>query len=130
MSRLIQTARLELRPSQGEDGPEGHWAVHRRDDGSVVGGVSLEFTPHGSESLAVDWNVVPIARGRGYATEAGEALIRWALHEAGVPDVFAVVPPGNAPAIATAQRIGMEWVTDRGQFRVYRIRHGDLDYRD
>jgi [ribosomal protein S5]-alanine N-acetyltransferase len=129
MSRMIETARLQLRPSRGEAGPEGHWALHRRDDGVVVGGVSLAFTPRGSESLAIDWTLVPAARGHGYATEAGEAVARWAIHEAGVPEVFALVPPDNGPAMATAQRIGMEWVTDRGPFHLYRIRHGDLDDR-
>jgi ribosomal-protein-alanine N-acetyltransferase len=130
MSRVIETARLELRPSRSEDGTEGHWAIQLRGDGAVVGTVSLAYTPRGSDSLAIDWTLTPSARGHGYASEAGDALIRWAIHEGGVPEVFALVPPDNVPAVATARRIGMEWVTDRGRFHLYRMRHGDLDYED
>jgi RimJ/RimL family protein N-acetyltransferase len=130
MSRDIETSRLKLRPAQGEAGVEGHWAIQRREDGALVGSVSLAYTPRGSESLAIDWTLTPTARGHGYATEAGDALIRWAIHEGGVPEVFALVPPDNTNGAATAQRIGMEWVTDRGHFHIYRMRHGDLEYRE
>ena len=77
----------------------------------------------------------PPLRGNGYATEAGGALIRWAMHEHGVLEVFAIVQPDNVRAVATAKRIGMEWVTElghlpQGRYQAFRIRHADLDYHD
>ncbi|WP_328531384.1 GNAT family N-acetyltransferase [Nocardioides sp. NBC_00368] len=111
----------------------GHWAVTLRSSPEVVGGLSLQPAPHASESVAVAWALAPDAWGNGYATEAANALVRWAMHEGGVMEVFAIVDPGNARALETAVRIGMEWVTDLNQptgrhYRVYRIRHGDLDW--
>ena len=57
--------------------------------------------------------------------------MRWAIHERGVPEVFALVQPDNARAAATAQRMGMEWVTElghlaQGRYQVFRLRHGGL----
>lgn len=113
----------------------GHWAVHLRSSPEVVGGLSLQSAPHASESVAITWALTPGAWGNGYATEAADALVRWAMHEGGVQEVFAILQPGNTRAIGTAVRIGMEWVIDLERptgepYRVYRIRHGDLDWED
>lgn len=113
----------------------GHWVVHDRSKSSVVGALALGHPP-GGESVTIGWALTAAARGRGYAAEAGDALVRWAIHEAGAVEVFALVPPDNARARSTAERIGMEWVTELdlpgvGDHRlVYRIRHGDLDYEE
>lgn len=113
----------------------GHWAARSRRDGAVVGGLSLQYAPPGGDSVTITWQLAPTAWGNGYATEAGAALIRWAMHERGVIEVFAVVQPDNERAAATAERIGMEWITElghltQGRYQVYRIRHGDLDYHE
>ena len=113
----------------------GHWAVLERSTSRIVGGVTLHRAPHASESVGIAWALVPAAWGHGYASEAGDALVRWAMHECGVLDVFAIVQPGNERGLATAERIGMEWVTELGRtqggrYQVYRIRHGDLDWED
>ena len=80
--------------------------------------------------------VIPVPApgwGHGYATEAGDAVARWALHRGGVQEVFALVSPGNDRAVATARRIGMEWIGETDQYHqqkleLYRIRHDDLAY--
>jgi [ribosomal protein S5]-alanine N-acetyltransferase len=113
----------------------GHWAVQKRASDEVVGGLSLQYAPPGGESLTISWALAPGDWGHGFATEAGDALIRWAMHERGVLEVFAIVQPDNERAAATAERIGMEWVTElghlsSGRYQVYRIRHEDLAYED
>ena len=113
----------------------GHWAVLTRAGANVVGALSLEYAPPGGESLALGWALAPEAWGRGYAAEAGSALVRWAIHERGALEVFAIVQPDNLRAAATARRMGMEWATEvghlaQGIFEVYRIRHGDLGRED
>jgi RimJ/RimL family protein N-acetyltransferase len=113
----------------------GHWAVQTRAGADVVGGLSLQYAPGGGESLTISWALAPSAWGHGYAAEAGDALIRWAMHEEGVEEVFAILQPDNARATATAQRIGMQWVSElghlsRGRYQVYRLRHEDLAYEE
>ncbi|GAA5122264.1 GNAT family N-acetyltransferase [Alloalcanivorax gelatiniphagus] len=116
-------------------GATGHWAARLRTDATLVGGVALQLAPGHGESVFITWQFAPQAWGQGYATEASVGLIHWAIHECGLTEVFALVQPDNARAAATAERIGMEWVAElghlaNGRYQVYRIRHGDLDYRD
>ncbi len=118
-----------------DHGVVGHWALHSRNNSAVVGGLSLQYSPPGGESVSIAWQLAPTVWGQGYATEAGAALVRWAIHERGLIEVFAVIQPDNERAAATAERIGMEWITElghlaRGKYQVYRIRHGDLDYHE
>ncbi len=113
----------------------GHWAIRKRDCADAMGGVSLQYAPPGGQSITVAWALTPSAWGHGFAVEAGDALIRWAMHEHGVLEVFAIVQPDNERAVATAQRIGMEWVAELGhlqggRYQAYRIRHADLTYED
>ena len=45
-------------------------------------------------------------QGRGYATEAAQALVGW-LHGHGVANVTASIHPGNAASAAVARRAGL-----------------------
>ena len=105
---------------------------------ALLGGLSLQFGRpgrSGTRRLSMRWALAPSAvEGTGTPPKPG-MLVRWAMHEHDVLDVFAILQPDNTRAAATAQRIGMEWVTEvghlpQGRYQVYRIRHSDLDYED
>lgn len=119
---------------EGRATPVGHWAAVTP-QGEVVGALSLQYVPSGGESLTLTWALAPAFWGCGYAAESGLALMRWAVHERGATEVFAVVQPDNARAVGTALRMGMEWVTEYGDlpgghYQVYRIRHADFPVDD
>jgi RimJ/RimL family protein N-acetyltransferase len=70
--------------------------------------------------------------GHGYGAEAGHAVAHQAFESGDVDEVFAVVRPRNTRAVATARRVGMEWVGETGKYyglslQVYRLRKADLD---
>ncbi|MDH6574632.1 GNAT family N-acetyltransferase [Kitasatospora sp. MAP5-34] len=51
--------------------PRGRWAVQRRDDQVLVGGLGIRLLPPSYEDdLEVSWQLAPGAWGKGYATEA------------------------------------------------------------
>jgi [ribosomal protein S5]-alanine N-acetyltransferase len=111
--------------------PAGRWAVVRREDDEVVGGAMIRLLPPYEEDLEIGWQLRPSAWGHGYATEASKALMRWAF-EQDADELFAVARPNNTRAIATARRLGMEWVGETEKYydlrlQVYRIRPADLD---
>lgn len=116
----------------GDDrGCAGHWAIVETASSAVVGTVFLEPSPHGGGSIVLGWALERSVRGRGYASEAGDALARWAMHERGAIEVFAILPPENGAAIRTAVRIGMEQISEvgvlpGGRHHLFRLRHGDL----
>ncbi|WP_033290238.1 GNAT family N-acetyltransferase [Amycolatopsis jejuensis] len=111
--------------------PRGRWAVQRRSDGKVIGGLGIRLLPPYQEDLELSWQLHPEEWGNGYATEAARALIEWAFRQDDTDELFAVARPSNSRAIATAKRLGMQWVGETTKYyelrlQVYRIRHSDL----
>lgn len=51
--------------------------------------------------------LMPAARGRGVATEAGRACVDWAFRDLDVPYVTAMIAPDNNASTAVARRLGM-----------------------
>lgn len=141
MDRVSSTdaMRLVLQQWVSEDDrapePTGRWAVQSRADGRVIGALALLYLPPGGGDLEIGWQVARDCWGHGYATEAGAALVRWAMRERGVDELFAVVRPKNLRGASTAKKIGMEWVGETDKYygltlQVYRVRSADLLTRD
>lgn len=110
--------------------PTGRWAMQDQQSGLIVGGLVLRMLPPYDHDLELVWKLRPEQWGHGYATEAARALLRWAFSY-DIDEVFALTLPENTRAIATAQRIGMDWVGETSKYydttlQVYRVRPGDL----
>lgn len=126
--RSVLQAWTEVQPNLQP--PQGRWAIERLTDGAVLGGLAIRLLPPNREDLEVSFQLRPEEWGNGYATEAAGALIRWALTE-DADELFAVVIPNNTRAIATIERLGMEWVGETTKYydralQVYRIRPDDM----
>jgi RimJ/RimL family protein N-acetyltransferase len=111
-------------------GPSGRWAIERRSDGRIVGGVVLLPLPPRGDDLEIGWQLPPEMWGHGYATESTHGIAGWAFAQE-LDEIFAVVRPGNARAAAVARRNGMEWVGETDKYfgltlQVYRLRPADL----
>lgn len=117
-----------------EDGtgrPTGHWAVEELATGRLVGASAVRPLPPLEEDLEIGWQLAPEAWGRGLAAEAGHALAHF-VFSGGEDEVFAVVRPRNARGVATARRVGMEWVGETEKYydlrlQVFRLRKAELD---
>jgi RimJ/RimL family protein N-acetyltransferase len=88
-----------------EDGRFGVWAIQVRETDAVAGTVLLVNLPESAE-IEVGWHLHPDSWGHGYATEAARAVIERGF-AAGVPEVYAVVRPGNEASMAVCRRLGM-----------------------
>jgi RimJ/RimL family protein N-acetyltransferase len=84
----------------------GCWAIERP-DGVVAGTVLLKPLPNGVGEVEVGWHLHPDSWGHGYATEAARAVIERGF-DAGLPEVYAVVRPGNTASLAVCARLGMQ----------------------
>lgn len=110
--------------------PHGRWAVQRRSDNAVVGGLGIGLLPPNNDDLGLSWHLSPEALGQDYATEAARALIAWAFTQ-DADELFAVARPTDPGAMATAERTGLQWVGETTKYyglslQVYRIRPSDL----
>jgi RimJ/RimL family protein N-acetyltransferase len=91
------------------DDRHGCWAIECADghrDGRIAGTVLFKPLPDGVGEVEVGWHLHPDSWGHGYATEAAAAVIERGF-AAGVPEVYAVVRPGNEASRAVCRRLGM-----------------------
>jgi len=112
--RDVETLRSRLALWSTRRSPDGselwlNWVVRRRDDGRAIGHVQATV---GDGDAAIAWVIGSAYQRRGFATEAGRALIGW-LHDAlGVPVVNGCIHPDNVTSQTAAARIGLR-PTDR-----------------
>jgi RimJ/RimL family protein N-acetyltransferase len=88
----------------------GCWAAEIAEGpraGTVAGTVLFKPLPDGVGEVEVGWHLHPDSWGHGYATEAARAIIGRGFED-GLPEVYAVVRPGNEPSMAVCRRLGME----------------------
>jgi [ribosomal protein S5]-alanine N-acetyltransferase len=79
--------------------------VWRRDDEALVGHCGFHGHPDEVGRAEIGYTIFPPHRGRGYATECANALVRWAYSQ-GETSVFAAVAASNAPSIAVVTNAG------------------------
>ena len=102
----------------------GMWAVEERATGEYVGRIGL-WMPEGWPAIELGWGLRRQFWGRGYATEAARAALRYAFTEMNLPHVISQIHPDNAASIRVALRLG-ESLHDKGELfgrpvLVYRI---------
>jgi len=103
-----------VRTMIGHAGFHGQPGVNGKQD---PGGVELGYTifePH---------------RGRGYATEAAQALMDWAEAEKGIHRFIASVAPTNDPSLAIVKKLGFvqtgeQWDEEDGLELVFELEPG------
>lgn len=108
--RTVEAARCGLR-----DGPiamqakYGHslYLVERLDDGEPLG-LSGLLKRDTLEYVDIGYAFMPEHRGRGYAFEAGQAVVRHAA-ALGIRRLAAITSPANTASIALLQRLGLRF---------------------
>jgi RimJ/RimL family protein N-acetyltransferase len=84
----------------------GFWAVERKSDGALLGMCGLVKRDTLME-VDVGYALMPAFRGQGYAHEAAAACVRYAHDVLGLPEVWGITGPDNAPSAGVLQRIGL-----------------------
>jgi len=84
----------------------GFWGVERKSDGVLMGMCGLIKRDTLMEA-DVGYALMPAFRGQGYAREAAAACVRYALDVLGLPEVWGITGPDNAPSAGVLQQIGM-----------------------
>lgn len=91
----------------------GRVAVVERESGRFIGRTGLKYWQQFGET-EVSWVLHADARGKGYATEAGAAALRWGFEQFEPPYLMAMIQPDNVTSIRVAERLGMKPIrTDR-----------------
>ena len=82
-------------------------AVERKDDGRLVGEVSLIWRSIGDEQAEIGYILHPDAQRLGYATEAARGLLTFAFGQVRLHRVYARCDARNEPSANVMRRLGM-----------------------
>jgi RimJ/RimL family protein N-acetyltransferase len=99
----------------------GGWTVIRKTDGAFMGRVGMVH-PEGWPGLEIGWTLDKPFWGKGYATEAASAAMRYAFLTQPVERLISNIDPENVASQAVALRLG-EAKSERSSVRV-----GGKDY--
>jgi RimJ/RimL family protein N-acetyltransferase len=95
----------------------GQWALRGfglfavEHDGALIGHVGI-LAPPSWPHPELAYAIAPAAQGRGFATEAAQAVRGWAAAALGMRDLVSFIRPTNAPSIAVARRLGARLEAD------------------
>lgn len=109
----------------------GFWAVERASDGAVMGMCGLIQRDTLLEP-DVGYAFLPAYRGQGYAIEAAQACLDYAHDVLGMPEVWGITGPTNAPSAAVLARIGLRdagvtrLVGEERETRIFKSARKDL----
>lgn len=94
----------------------GFWGVYRKEDGKLIGRCGIQDYEHeGAWEIEIGYLLDPPEWGKGYATEAVCAVLKYAFECMDMQSVVALIEPENERSLRLAKRIGM-------QFQAYDVR--------
>lgn len=83
------------------------WAVRSKDTDAFIGWVTLS-EHHDGEDTELSYLLLPDWWGQGYAFEATQALVDYALTELNLPRIVAETQSANKRSLALLERLGMK----------------------
>jgi ribosomal-protein-alanine N-acetyltransferase len=89
----------------------GLWAVEVPGVAEFAGFVGLAhaaFAAPFNPSVEVGWRLAPELQGRGYASEAARAALRFGFEQLGLAEILAFTTVSNVASQRVMQRIGMQ----------------------
>lgn len=87
-------------------------ALVDRASGEMIGWAGLavpHFLPEILPAVEVGWRLKGSYRGRGLATEAGSAALRWGFTEGGLQRIVSIYEPENAASGRVMERLGFTY---------------------
>lgn len=93
----------------------GFWAVEAPGIADLVGMVGLAVPPfeaHFTPCVEIGWRLARAHWGKGYATEAAGASLRYGFEQLGIGEIVAFTVPANVRSRAVMERIGMSRSAD------------------
>jgi [ribosomal protein S5]-alanine N-acetyltransferase len=85
----------------------GLWALEERQGGRFVGLAGLFPLAGEGPEIELAYHIVPSRWGRGYATEAGAALLEAAWHETDLDHIVAIAIEENRGSTRVMEKLGM-----------------------
>lgn len=87
----------------------GRWAVLVKPDLEFIGWCGLKARPERNE-IDLGYRFMQKSWGRGYATEAAFACLKYGFEQLGIPRIVGRAMPQNTASLRVLEKIGMHYV--------------------
>ncbi|MGW2345398.1 GNAT family N-acetyltransferase [Streptomyces sp. NPDC001661] len=117
---------IERWEEEWDDEGFGVFAVELLGSGELAGAVGLyvpDAPPRVAEQIGIQWRLGRQFWGQGYASEAAQATLEFALQDRGIDRVVAVVAEDDASSLKVVHKLGMNSLPGgaEGGLRVHAI---------
>jgi RimJ/RimL family protein N-acetyltransferase len=97
-----------------------------REPRALIGRIGFHAPPDARGALEIGYAVEPRHRRHGYASEAVEAMLAWALREHAIHHFVASVSPTNVASLAVIRKFGFaqtgtQWDAEDGKELVFEL---------
>jgi [ribosomal protein S5]-alanine N-acetyltransferase len=94
----------------------GEWMglVIQQREPVLVGDIGFKGLPDAEGTVEIGYSIVPDYQGRGFATEATQAMVGWAFEHQSVERVTANCLNDNQASIRVLQKVGMKQIGRNG----------------
>jgi RimJ/RimL family protein N-acetyltransferase len=91
----------------------GYWAVVEKSSGQYIGEIGVadfhrDITPPLDGSPEFGWILTPNAHGKGYASEALNAITNWVDQNIEAETTCCIIDPANHPSIRLAEKLSFK----------------------
>ena len=93
----------------------GLWAVESRPEGKLMGRCGLQWLPE-TEEVEVDFILGNEFWGQGFATEAGQASLRYGFEDLDLDKIVGIVHGENVASQRVLEKIGMRMMEEKEFF--------------
>jgi RimJ/RimL family protein N-acetyltransferase len=90
----------------------GRWAVHEKEGGAFIGWCGLKTRSERNNEIDLGYRFVKNSWGKGYATEAAFACLKYGFEKLGLHRIVGRAMPGNAASVKVLEKIGMHYIGD------------------
>lgn len=85
----------------------GVWLVIDKENNTIIGDIGFKGKPDADHTVEVGYGIAPSAQNKGYATEAVNAIIKWAFSFNHVNKIVAECLVDNIPSIRVLEKLNM-----------------------
>jgi RimJ/RimL family protein N-acetyltransferase len=97
---------IEAYPDFEEHG-FGRWATILKEENRVIGFAGLKVLPEYDGAVDLGYRFLPEHWGKGLATEASRACLRFGFETLGLDEIIGLVLPENTASIHVLEKVGM-----------------------
>lgn len=101
LPRIVTNLELVEEPSGFES-----WLIVEKDSKAIIGDIGFKGRPDSEGSVDLGYGIVDAARRKGYAVEAGSAMIKWAFKQQQVKVITARCEHVNEASTKTLESLG------------------------